>query len=165
LRSKRLRKSARVKITEKHRTIKTKDSVANIFKTISDAISVELFKNISEEGNDTADLMSKTRLSRRQYYSRLSNFTRNGMVVRKNGQNHRTTFGRVVYHALMTIEKAYVNYYNLKAIDSIGLYGSIPREEHNKIIDRLITDQDIRKILFSVKDKAAMENGLLLETQ
>jgi hypothetical protein len=72
------------------------------------------------------------------------------MVVRKNGQNYRTTFGRVVYHALMTIEKAYANYYSLKAIDSIGLYGSIPREEHNKIIDALITDQEIRRILFSV---------------
>lgn len=164
MRSKGLRKSSRIAITKKHRAVKTKDSVANIFKTISDPISVELFKNISETGNDSADLMIKTRLSRRQYYSRLSNFTRSGIVVRKDGLNHKTAFGRVVYHALMIIEKAYVNYYNLKAIDSIGLYGSIPQEEHTKIIDALIPDQDIRKILFSVKDKAVIENGLLLET-
>lgn len=151
-------------IRKEHGRIQARESVASIFKTISDAVSMELFKNISETGNDSADLMSKTKLSRRQYYSRLSNFTRSGMVVRKNGQNHRTTFGRVVYHALMTVEKAYVNYYNLKAIDSIGLYGSIPREEHNKIIDALITDQDIRKILFSVNDRAVKENELLVES-
>jgi hypothetical protein len=162
LRSKR-HKRARVTTSEKHRTIKTNQSVASIFKTISDPISVDLFKNISETGSDSEDLMSKMRISRRQYYSRLSDFTRNGMVVRKDGKNQRTTFGGVVYHTLMTIEKAFVNYYNLKALDSIGLYSDIPREEHSKIIDTLIADPDIRKILSSVKNQE-IEKGLLVES-
>ena len=51
----------------------------------------------------------------------------------------------------MTIDKAIVNYYKLKAIDSIGLYNDIPHEEHEKIIDTLITDPDIRQILFLLK--------------
>jgi hypothetical protein len=163
LRSKR-HKRARVTTSEKHRTTKTNQSVAGIFKTISDPISVDLFKNISETGSDSEDLMSKMRISRRQYYSRLSDFTRNGMVVRKDGKNHRTTFGGVVHHTLMTVEKAFVNYYNLKALDSIGLYSGIPREEHKKIIDTLIADPDIRNILSSVKNQDVIEKGLLLET-
>ncbi|MGC1927513.1 MAG: hypothetical protein WA667_00945 [Candidatus Nitrosopolaris sp.] len=112
---------------------------------------MELFKSISASGSDSSDLRSKARLSRRQYYSRLSNFTRNGMLIKKNGKNYRTTFVRVVYHTLMTIENAFVNYYKLKAIDSIVLYPDIPQEEHKKIIDTLITDPDIRQILFSLK--------------
>lgn len=145
-------KSPGITITKDHRTKKSNPSVASIFKSISDPISVELFKNISETGSDSEDLIRQTRVSRRQYYSRLSNITRNGMVVRKNGKYYRTTFGRVVYYALMTIEKTFVNYYKLKAVDSIGLYGSIPAEEHNKIVESLITDPDIRKILVSVKN-------------
>ncbi len=47
----------------------------------------------------------------------------------------------------MTIENAFVNYYKLKAIDSIGLSFDIPQEEHKKIIDNLITDPEIRQIL------------------
>ena len=71
------------------------------------------------------------------------------MVIKKNGKNYRTTFGRVVYHTLMTIENALTNYYKLKAIDSIGLYHDIPQEEHKKIIDDLITDPDIKQILLT----------------
>ena len=143
-------KIARIKIPTGARTTKTKSlTVACVLKTISDPISVELFKSISEAGSDSSALRSKTRLSLRQYYSRLSNFTRNGMLIKKNGKNYRTTFGRVVYHTLMTIENALTNYYKLKAIDSIGLYHDIPQEEHKKIIDDLITDPDIKQILLT----------------
>lgn len=143
----------RIKIPTEARTRKTESpTVASVLKTISDPISLELFKSISEEGSNSSDLRTKTRLSRRQYYSRLSNFTRNGMLTRKNRRNCKTTFGRVVYHTLMTIENALSNYYKLKAVDSIELYHAIPQEEHKKIIDTLITDPAIRQILFSRKN-------------
>ncbi|MGC2575645.1 MAG: hypothetical protein WA364_29415 [Candidatus Nitrosopolaris sp.] len=124
-------------------------TVANILRTLSDPKSVELFKSISTTGSDSSDLRNTTRLSPRQYYSRLSNFTRNGMLTKKNGKKYRTAFGRIVYYELITIEKAITNYYKLKAIDSIGLYNDMPHEEHKKIIDALITDPDIREILSS----------------
>jgi hypothetical protein len=127
-------------------------TVAGVLKTISDPISVELFKSISAEGSDGSALRSQTKLSRRQYYSRLSSFTRNGMLVRKNGKNYRTTFGKVVHHTILTIENAFMNYYKLKAIDSIGLSYDIPLEEHKKIIDNLITDPEIRQILLTKKN-------------
>jgi hypothetical protein len=159
-------KNARIKIPREARTTKTKNlTVASVLKAISDITSVELLKSISEAaaGIDSWDLRCKTTLSRRQYYSRLSKFTRNGMLIRKNGKNYRTTFGRVVYHTLMTIEKAVVNYYKFKAIDSIGLYHGIPQEEYKKIIDTLITDQDLRQILFSPKEKHVIKNTTLPE--
>lgn len=146
-------KSARNKTPTEVRMIKNKDmAVAGVLKSISDPISVELFKCISAEGSDGSTLRSKAKLSRRQYYSRLSSFTRNGMLARKNGRNYRTAFGKVVYHTILTIENAFMNYYKLKAIDSIGLSYDIPLEEHKKIIDNLITDPQIRQILLTRKN-------------
>ena len=132
------------------RTSKNKGlTVVSVLKALSDPKSVELFKRISGAGSDSSELKSTTRLSPRQYYSRLSNFTRNGMLIKKNGKKYRTAFGRIVYYELITIEKAVLNYYKLKAVDSIGLYNDMPHEEHKKIIDTLITDPDIREILSS----------------
>ena len=145
-------KTVRNKTMTDDKMIKSKGlTVAGVLKSISDPISVELFKSISTQGSDGSALRSKTKLSRRQYYSRLSCFTRNGMLVRKNGRNYRTTFGKVVYHTILTIENAFANYYKLKAIDSIGLSYDIPQEEHKKIIDNLITDPEIRQILLTKK--------------
>jgi hypothetical protein len=141
---------ARMKTQTEGRMTKTKSiTVASVLKTISDPLSVELFKYILEVGIDSSDLRSKSRLSRRQYYSRLSNFIRNGMLIKKNGITFRTSLGRIVYHVLMLIENALMNYYKLEAIDSIGLYLDIPQEEHKKIIETLISEPNIKQILFS----------------
>lgn len=128
-------------------------TVPGVLRTISDPISIELFKSISIEGSDGSSLRNNTKLSRRQYYARLSAFMRNGMIVRKNGRNYRTAFGRIVYHTMLTLENAFANYYKLKAIDSIALAYDIPSDEHKKILDNLIADPEIRQILSARKNQ------------
>jgi hypothetical protein len=127
-------------------------TVSSVLRSISDPISIELFKSISNEGSDGTSLRDNTKLSRRQYYSRLSAFMRNGIVARKQGRNYRTAFGRIVYHTLLILDNAFANYYKLKAIDSIGLAYDIPLEEHKKILDNLIADPEIRQILSARKN-------------
>jgi hypothetical protein len=126
-------------------------TASGILRSLADPMSLELFKSISGSGNDSSDLRGKTSLSRRQYYSRLANFMKNGMITRKNGRNYRTAFGKVVYHTILTIENAFANYYTLKAIDSMGLSYEIPQDEHKKIIDNLIADPEIKHILLARK--------------
>jgi predicted transcriptional regulator len=146
-------KIARIKIlTQPKMTTPKSLTVACVLKSIADPISAELFQSISAEGSERADLISKKNLSLRQYYSRISNLTRNGMLTKKNGKNYRTTFGKIVYHMLKTIENAFTDYYKLKAIDSIRLYHDIPQEDHKKIIDKLIADQDIKDTLLARKN-------------
>ncbi len=130
-------------------------TVPSVLRTISDSISIELFKSISVEGSDGPSLRNNTKLTRRQYYSRLSAFMKNGMVARKHGRNYRTAFGRIVYHTILTLENAFANYYKLKAIDSIGLAYDIPLEEHKKILDNLIADPEIRQILSARKNSSS----------
>ena len=93
-------------------------------------MSVELFKSISAVGTDRSQLAKKP-LSDNIIEG--SNFTRNGMLIKNKGKNYRTTFVKIVYHMLITIENAFTDYYKLKAIDSIGLYHDIPEENHRQI--------------------------------
>lgn len=153
-----MRRRAKLKFKEDSRVRKKQDAadlrtkslgvtIPSVLRTVSDPISIELFKAIAAEGSDGSTLRTSTKLSRRQYYSRLSAFMKNGMVARKRGRNYRTAFGRIVYHTILTLENAFANYYKLKAIDSIGLAYDIPVDEHKKILDNLIADPEIRQIL------------------
>ena len=60
-----------------------------------------------------------------------------------------TTFGMIFYHTQELIGKALNQYWKLKAIDSIDVTcnGELPQDQFHRIIDKLITDQEIKDIL------------------
>lgn len=133
-------------------------SVAGVLRSISDAQSLDLFKSIalSNGGQSGDNLRSKTKLTRKQYYSRLSAIIKAGLVKRKQGKYFMTAFGKVVYDSETTIENALNNYWKLKAIDSIQISNELPSEEYTKIVDALIDNYEIKDTLLSkhnVKDK------------
>ena len=69
-----------------------------------------------------------------------------GLIKRKNGKYFLTSLGKIVYEAEAMIENALNDYWKLKAIDSLD--GSInTTEERSKILDTLIDNQEIKKIL------------------
>ncbi|HZA08349.1 MAG TPA: hypothetical protein VE619_11650 [Nitrososphaeraceae archaeon] len=124
--------------------------VAEVLKAISDNRSLELFKIIALEKQDTKVLIIKTRLSRKQYYSRMSGLMHAGLIIRKHGKYTLTSFGKIIYYIVkITIENAINYYWKLKAIDSLGMSDDIPAEEHKKIIDSFIDNQEIKNILIS----------------
>ncbi|MGB6672433.1 MAG: hypothetical protein WBE34_08365, partial [Candidatus Nitrosopolaris sp.] len=58
-------KTTRNKTPTEARIAKTKGiTVANVLKSISDPISVELFKSVSAAGSESSALRSKSKLSR-----------------------------------------------------------------------------------------------------
>jgi predicted transcriptional regulator len=121
----------------------------NVLAAISDKESLELFRYIASKNGDSDRLRTETNLTRKQYYSRLSRMTKAGLVRRKNGKHYLTAFGKVVYDAETTIEKAINNYWKLKAIDSLELSDELPKEERIKLIDNLLDNNDIKEILYS----------------
>jgi hypothetical protein len=124
--------------------------VSNVLKSISDSCSLELFRTVALTKPDVDILISKTKLTRKQYYSRMSRLMNAGLIKRKNGKHTLTAFGKIIYHtALTTIENAASNYWKLKAIDSLEMSNDLPVEEHKKIIDSLIDSQQIKTILIS----------------
>jgi predicted transcriptional regulator len=122
--------------------------VADVLKAISDKRSLELFGTVALTKPDTEILISKTKLTRKQYYSRMSSLMNAGLIKRKNGKHTLTAFGKVIYDiSLATVENAVSNYWKLKAIDSLQMSNDIPAEERKKLIYNLIDNDKIKTIL------------------
>jgi predicted transcriptional regulator len=124
-------------------------TVDSVLASISDKQSLELFRYIAVTNGDRENLRTKTNLTRKQYYSRLSRMTKAGIVKRKNGRHSLTAFGKVVYDAQTIIEKAVNNYWKLKAVDSLEMSEDLPKEERLKLIDNLLDNKEIKEILYN----------------
>ena len=124
--------------------------VADVLKTISDSSSLELFKIVALAKPGVGILISETKLSRKQYYSRMYKLTKAGLIKRKGGKYTLTAFGKLIYYtALATMENAVNNYWKLKAIDLLEMSDNLAVEECKKIIDTLVDNQQIKVILAS----------------
>ncbi|MFL6397862.1 MAG: hypothetical protein ACJ706_12030 [Nitrososphaeraceae archaeon] len=122
--------------------------VADVLKAISDKWSLELFRIVALTKPDADILISKTKLTRKQYYSRISSLMNTGLIKRKNGKHTTSEFGKVIYHiTLATIENAVNNYCKLKAIDSLKMSKDFPAEEYKKLINSFIDDDEIIKAI------------------
>lgn len=120
---------------------------ATVLRAIADDKSLELFKTIAQGTIDSENLKSKTKLTRKQYYSRLSRMTKAGLVRKKSGKYLLTAFGKIVYDAQSTVDNALISYWKLKAIDSLEMSNELPKEEQQKLIDALLDNQDLKEIL------------------
>jgi len=128
-------------------TEKQEGLLANTLKAIADDKSLVLFNTIAIEGGVSDILIRRLCLTRKQYYSRISALSKAGLISRNNRQYRVTSFGRIVYDAQLTIGKAANTFWKLKAIDSFDTEHKLPVDERNKIINALIDNQDIIKIL------------------
>jgi predicted transcriptional regulator len=119
-----------------------------ILDAISDKRGSDIFKSIALATSNTDILITKLNLTRKQYYSRMSNLVKAGLVKRQNGRYLLTSFGKVISSAYMNLEakidNALDNYWKLKAIDSMEL---TPQQERNKVISVLIDNQEIQNVL------------------
>ena len=68
-----------------------------------------------------------------------------------------TTLGMILYHSQGLIGKALNQHWELKAIDSINVAcnSELPQDQIHRIIDTLITNQEIKDILLQqIKEKS-----------
>jgi len=134
-------------------------SVAGTLNAISNEKALIVLKTIALGKVDGNIVRSKTKLTSKQHYSRMSALLKAGLVKRKSGRYNLTAFGKVVYDAQATIENAINNYWKLKAVDSIiEISDELPKEEFNKIVDILIDNQQIKDRL--IIGRTAQEKDL-----
>ncbi|MDQ6864334.1 MAG: hypothetical protein M3044_10970 [Thermoproteota archaeon] len=125
-------------------------SITDTFKAISDDKSLALFNTVALSSGNTGLLITRLELTRKQYYSRMSDLINAGLMIRQNGKYFLTSFGKVVYEAHVLIGKAIQIYWKLKAIDSIEMSSTnhdLSAEERKRIIDKLIESNNIKNIL------------------
>ncbi len=120
---------------------------ATVLRTIADDKSMDLFRTIAQGIIDSESLKSRTKLTRKQYYSRLSRMTKAGLVRKKSGKYLLTAFGRIVFNAQSTVEDAIGSYWKLRAIDSLEMSNELPKEEQQKLMDALLDNQTLKGIL------------------
>jgi hypothetical protein len=121
-------------------------SIADVLDAISDDKSLLLFNTIAPSNLDGSNiLIIKLKLTRKQYYSRISKLVKVDLVVRRNGKYFLTSLGKVVYDAQKMIGNALGDYWKLKAVDTLELSDQLPKEEYNKIINALIENDKIKE--------------------
>ena len=80
--------------------------VAKVFESLSDNVSLGLFTTIAHESINSVVLRNKVKITRKQYYSRLSKMMKAGLIKRNNGKLVVTAFGKIVYKVQETVENA-----------------------------------------------------------
>lgn len=109
-------------------------TAASVLRTIADDKSTDIFLTIYQSGGiDSVSLKRKTKLTRKQYYSRLSNMKRAGLVRRKEGKYVLTAFGKIVYEAQAAVGEALTNFWKFKAVDVLDMSKDLPTEEQHKL--------------------------------
>jgi DNA-binding HxlR family transcriptional regulator len=131
-------------------------TIADVLKAIADDKSLVLFNTIALSKEDSSILIRNLGITKKQYYSRLSTLLRAGLVKRDRGRYSLTRFGGILYHAQEIIGKAVNQYWRLEAIDSVRISGNdkVPHEQYHRLIDTLISNQEIKNILIErIDDK------------
>ena len=106
-----------------------------------------MFRSIAK-GSIESEVLKQTKgLSKKQYYFRMRQLLKAGLVQRIKGSFSLTCLGAVVYHAQLIVEKGVNNYWKLKAIDSIQSSAEIGQHERTKLIKTIIDDSGIESIL------------------
>ena len=121
--------------------------ISEVLKAISNDKALTLFNTVALSTGKTDMLLSTMNLTRKQYYSKMERLSKQGLLVRKGGRYYLTTLGKVLYELQNTLGVALDNYWKLKAIDSLLTPPALPEFELNKMIDTLLENNDLKKLI------------------
>jgi hypothetical protein len=124
-------------------------NIVGILSALSDDKSLTIYNTIAlGERHDSMTLIKNMGITPHQYYSRLHKISKAGLTRKENGKYVTTLLGNVVYEAISLVGRALEFYWILKAIESFQKPSAIKSKEvMSKLIDSLIDDQIIRKII------------------
>ena len=120
-------------------------SEIQVLNALANDKSLALFDTIALEAGDSENIMKRSKLNRKGYYSRISALIKSSLVEKRNGKYYLTSFGEVALEARQLIGSAIKEYWRLKAINSIGL--ELPQQERSQIIEALIDKKEIKELL------------------
>lgn len=123
--------------------------ISEVLKAISDDKALTLFNTVALSTGKTDMLLSTMNLTRKQYYSKMERLSKQGLLVRKGGRYYLTTLGKVLYELQNTLGVALDNYWKLKAIDSLLTPPALPEFELNKMIDTLLENNNLKKLILA----------------
>lgn len=123
---------------------------ADIFHAISDQGALQIFNFIATEKEkkiNSQTLQSLNGLTKKQYYARMHELTKFGLIKRTLGIYQLTSFGKIVYSSKLKINAAFKNYWQLKALDSLEVTNKINTKARKALVKELVKDNVIKNIL------------------
>jgi hypothetical protein len=122
--------------------------ICNVLRVISDDKSLAIFNIVALTTDSPTVAISRLKLTRKQYYSRMSAMITAGLITRRNGRYFLTSVGKIVHEAQMLIGRAQQDYWKLRAIDAIEYCNdALTFEQRDGFINNMIADNDVRKVL------------------
>jgi len=91
-------------------------------------------------------IQSSNGLTKKQYYSRIYELTKFGLVKRTLGIYELTSLGKIVYTSKLKIDAAFKNYWTLKAVDSIEA-NKVNSDARKALVKEVVKDKVIKDIL------------------
>ena len=124
-------------------------SIVDILSALSDDKAFTIYNTIVlSDRQDHKPLIKHMGITQHQYYSRLLKITKAGLIRRENGKYVTTNLGNVVYKAILLVGTGLKYYWVLKSIELLQAPSTIDSKEAiSKLVDSLIDDHDIKKIL------------------
>jgi CheY-like chemotaxis protein/predicted transcriptional regulator len=133
--------------------------IVDVLNVLSDDKTLDLLRSIAQTKCCSSDsLLRNTQLSYKQYYSRMPNMLKAGLVRRNKGKYCLTSLGKVFYYLQIIAQDALSNYWKLKAIDS---FDDEPEEERQRFLDSVMDDHSIKEIITKKYPNSAMNNTLI----
>ena len=122
-------------------------SAPQVLEVLSDRISVDIFNAIAEKVTTSGNIIQLLDISAKQFYTRHSDLLKTGLIRRRNNVLIVTSFGRLIYHSLLIIATACRHSSELMMVDAVKSTAGIPDNEQKDLIDKLIRDPSIKKLL------------------
>ena len=121
--------------------------VSAIFRAMGDDKSLTLFNTVALSPGNSNLLTRNLNLTKKQYYSKIEQLSKQGLVARKDGKYYLTTMGKIIYELQNVVGIAVNDYWKLKAIDSLRIQDQHPEDQVAKLIDTLVENQGLRDII------------------
>ncbi|HEX7178414.1 MAG TPA: helix-turn-helix domain-containing protein [Nitrososphaeraceae archaeon] len=128
----------------------------DVLEVISNHNRYKILKLVSmkQDGTtntNTSEQLSKVlELTKKQLYFRIKKLVKTGLVKRQNGKISTTILGNSVINAMRPVHDALRIHIQLKAMDTFALSGGNSKREINLLIDTMIEDGAIRKMIKKV---------------
>jgi hypothetical protein len=114
-------------------------SVLEILAAIGDEKSLNLFNSMAAKAISIEDLLNEHKMSRKQYYLRISKFIETGMIKRKDGKYILTLFGKVIHEVQLLFLELIKSHWQPETVDSLdSMKENTGRECQQVFEDRFI---------------------------
>lgn len=146
------------------RTVSSMKLSIQMLKALNSLEALVIFQRVANSGINGIDNTSLARsvlppMTRKQYYLRMTALKQAGLISKTSGKYRLTSLGRVIRNSLRIIDKGIMFKWALRALDAAEAGAKQQKQNlepqiKDILIDNMVTDETIRKILIIEQGEA-----------